>query len=106
MGPAVPGSAASAALWQDLEPEGLVRGEEERWVLKVHVGPSGPGLPVAALKVHDFLGNTCGDGSGEPAFAGGYAGEVSWVALAEGSHAADRLPHHLGRHGCGGGVED
>ena len=90
---------------QYLEPEGLVRGEEERRVLEVHVGASGPGLSVAALEEHDLFRDAGGDGRSKAALAGGDAGEVRRVALAKGSHAADRVSHHLVGHGCGGGGE-
>ncbi len=60
-------ASVGTVLLQHLEPEGLVRGKEERGVLKVHVGASGPGLTMAALEVHDFLGDAGRDGGREPA---------------------------------------
>jgi hypothetical protein len=95
---AAAGVSAEAARWQRLEPEGLVRGEEEGWVLQMHVGTSGPTLAVAALEVHDLLGDSSRDGGGEAALAGRDAGEVRRVAPAVRCHAADRVPYHLGRH--------
>jgi hypothetical protein len=53
------------------------------------VGARSAPLSVAALEEDDFLRNARGDGRGESALAGGDAGEVLGVALAEGGHAQD-----------------
>jgi hypothetical protein len=101
---ATAGASAGAARGQRLKPEGLVRGEEEGRVLQMHVGTSGPSMALAALEVHDLLGDSSRDGGGEAALAGRNAGEVRRVAPAVSCHAADRVPYHLGRHGSRGGV--
>jgi len=75
-------ASPGAAHGQRLKPEGLVRGEEEGRVLQMHVGTSGPSMALAALEVHDLLGDSSRDGGGEAALAGRDAGEVRRVAPA------------------------
>ncbi len=61
-------------------------------------------MAVAALKEPDFLSDSCGDGCGQAAFAGGDTGEPASVRAAGGDDPAQSLTEHLRGERAGHGT--
>lgn len=81
------------------EPERLEGVEQAVGGLQVHVVAGSPGRAVSALEVQDLLRDASGDGSGEAAFASGYAGKAVDVGSARLNYPAKGVPEHVDGEG-------